>query len=118
VFSVAHHALMTSSFPFFPPSLPWPAATVSSWFLARGFAAPNLGTIAGLSPMTSLLLPGLLFAGATVVALRGVPRTRPPVVVAALAGVAILALTLLLPWRLGPWEQQWREGILRLFVSG
>jgi hypothetical protein len=117
VFSIAHHALLTASFPYFPPTLPWPAATVSSWFLARGFVAPNLGMYAGLSPLASLAVPTLLTVLVVVVALRGLPRTRPPVAFAALAGAAILVLTLLLPWRLGPWEQQWREGTLSLFVS-
>jgi hypothetical protein len=115
-FAAAHHALLASSFPYFPPSLPWPAATGSLWFLARGLAAPSLGTLAGLPPILSLLIPGLLIALAIVSALRAFPPTKPGKPAAALLGVAALAATLWLPVRLEPWDAQWREGILGLFV--
>ena len=58
VFSVAGHALLTASFVHFPLEMPWPAATGSLWFLARGWVAPNLGTLLGAGPALSLLAAG------------------------------------------------------------
>ena len=117
-FAVAHHALLTSSFPYFPPSLPWPAATGSLWFLTRQFVAPNLGTLAGLSPLVSLVIPAALLLVAMAAALRALPPpTTPAKPVAAVLGVAALCATMFLPIVLPEWDMGWRESILRLFVS-
>ena len=42
VLSAATHLLLTASWPYFPDNVPWPAATGSGWFLARGWTAPSL----------------------------------------------------------------------------
>ena len=39
---------LTLSWPHFPPDFTWPAATGSRWFLARGWVAPNLGSLLGV----------------------------------------------------------------------
>lgn len=117
-FAVAHHGLLASSFPYFPPSLPWPAATGSLWFLSRGLVAPNLGTLtlAGLSPLVSLVIPAGLLLVAVAAALRAFPLTTPAKPVAALLGTAALCATMFLPIALPEWDRGWREDILRLFV--
>jgi hypothetical protein len=42
VLSVATHLLLTATWPYVPDNAPWPAATVSRWYLARGWTAPSL----------------------------------------------------------------------------
>jgi len=117
-FAVANHLLLTASFPYFPPSLPWPAATGSAWFLANGFAAPTLGTLAGLPPRAALIVPAVLVVAAVLVALRPFRPSTPSKALAAAAGAAAFAATLFLPIGVPDWDRGWREGILRLFVPG
>lgn len=116
-FAVAHHALLTSSFPYFPPSLPWPAATGSLWFLKRQFVAPNLGTLVGLSPLVSLVIPVGLLLLAMAAGLRAFPPTTPGKPIAAVLGVAALCATMFLPIVPPEWDRGWRENILSLFLS-
>ena len=54
VFSAANALILTASWPHFWPELPWPAATGSLWFLARGWVAPTLLARLG---WVSLLFP-------------------------------------------------------------
>lgn len=116
VFAVAHHLLLTASFPYFPPTLPWPAATGSAWFLARGLAAPNLGMLAGLDARSSLLPPVLIVLSALVLALAPFPISARSKRLSAALGAGALAGTLLLPIPVPDWDRGWTEGILRLFV--
>jgi len=116
VFSVANHFLLTSAFPYIPPSVPWPVAEASWWFLARGWVAPNLGTIAGFSAAASLLLPVAALLLAALYALRPVGRTIPAKALAALAGLALLAASLFWPREVPAWDREWRKGTLGLFI--
>lgn len=87
-FSAATHLLVTVSWPHFPADVSWPPATASIWFLARGWVAPSLGTVAGAGAAASLLPP----IAAAVAALALSIRAAKPLVPAALFGV-ILGVT-------------------------
>lgn len=117
VFSVANHFLLTASYPYFPPSLSWPAANGSWFFLSFQFVAPNLGSLAGLGALPSLLPPALATASVLLLCLRAVGPTVPPRAVAATLALGLLGASLLFPPSLPAWDREWRDGILRLFVS-
>ncbi len=112
VFSVAGHALLTSTWVHFPREIPWPAATGSAWFLARGWVAPNLGSILGAGPALALLLPAALTVFAVWQTARAAAPTRPTVAIAALIGIAPLAALMLRPPELPYFGRLWRAGVL------
>jgi len=90
-FSVAQHFLLTGSYPHFTLDVPWPAATASLWLLARGFVAPNLGSLLGAGPLASLVLPAAATLTALVLAARAGRPMRPAVSLALALGIAPLA---------------------------
>jgi hypothetical protein len=90
VFSATTHVLETSSWPHFPVDVSWPLATGSTWFLERGWVAPNLGTAAGLGATASLLLPVAAAAGSLLLSVRAAKPLRPAAPVGLLLGIAAL----------------------------
>ena len=115
MFSSANFFLLSAVYPHLPDAIPWPAANVSWWVVARGGAAPNAGTTLGLPPVLSLLPPLLALVIAAAAALRGLGE---PVLVPALAGLAIFAATLARPPALsdemGTWRERLLEGLRRV----
>jgi hypothetical protein len=109
-FSVANFALLTSSWPHIPPSFHWPVASISWWFLSRGWVAPSLGKSLGLSPAIALLPVVAAFALAASAAARS---TKEPgrMALGLGCGVALLALTLALPPRVSAEDQTWRANL-------
>lgn len=97
IFSAGVHVLSTLSWPHFALDFGFPPVNASSWFLARGWVAPNLGIVAGLSPAASLVLPVAAAALALGIALLAERRIRPSVPLAFTAGLAPLVLLLLVP---------------------
>ena len=112
VFSVASHALLTAAWVHFPREIPWPAATGSAWFLARGWVAPNLGSLLGAGPALSLLAPAALTVFAVWQTARAASPTRPSVAIAALIGIAPLAALMLRPPEVPYFGRLWRAGVL------
>jgi hypothetical protein len=90
VFSAGTHVLETSSWPHFPVDVSWPVATGSTWFLERGWVAPNLGTAAGAGATASLLLPVAAVAGALLLSVRAAKPLRPAAPIGLLLGIAAL----------------------------
>jgi hypothetical protein len=117
VFSVANHFLLTSSFPYFPPSVSWPAANGSWFFLSHGWVAPSLASMAGAGALASLLLPAAATALLLLLCLRAVGPTVPPRTAAAVLALGLFAATLVFPPPLPAWDREWREGTLRIFVA-
>jgi hypothetical protein len=115
VFSVASHFLLTAAWPHFPLEMPWPAATGSWWFLARGWVAPNLLTLAGAGPAVALLPPLVITLWALFTACRGASPVRPALPVALLVGVAPLVVLLLRPPEPPYFGRLWRAGVLGAF---
>ncbi len=97
VFSAGAHVLATLSWPNFPLDFPFPPATASAWFLARGWVAPNLGTALGLPPALALLLPLAAAAAALVVAFAAARPISPAAPLAVILGALPLAIALLRP---------------------
>jgi hypothetical protein len=91
IFAVTAHVLMTSSWPHFPPDLPWPPATGSLWFLSRDWFAPNLLSRAG--PL-SLLLPAAAAAAAGGLCLKAAGPLTPPSAAALVAALLLFAVPL------------------------
>jgi hypothetical protein len=111
VFSVAVHGMLTASWPHFPPEMPWPEATGSLWFLERGWAAPNLGMLFGLTGPASLAIPAALLVWAVVAAAPAARPARPAVPVAVLLGLAPLAALFLRPPEPPYFGRLWRAGV-------
>jgi hypothetical protein len=109
-FSLSHFVLLTAAYPHSPLMMPWPAATVGVWFLSRGVVAPNLGSLAGLPPLLSLLPAVLTAAAALAFALAGF-GTRPRQGIAAALGLLAFLSTLLLPLTVYRAEVAWRAGM-------
>jgi hypothetical protein len=97
VFAVGVHLLATSSWPNFPLGFTFPPASGSAWFLARGWAAPNLGAGVGLPAAISLGIPLAIALAALAAALAQARPLAPPAALAALLGAAALAVVLLRP---------------------
>jgi hypothetical protein len=95
-FSAATHLLETFSWPHFPADVRWPP-TASAWFLARGWIAPNLGTVAGVGAVVSLLLPAAAVAMAFLVSMRTAKPLAPAAPVASLLGITPLVALCLFP---------------------
>ena len=119
VASVGTHVLLTASWPYFPADVPWPAATGSGWFLARGWIAPSLwsrlsapGAAAGVA---ALILAALAVAAALAFAVRcaqpppGAPRLH--LWVAAALGLFPVVCLLLRPPSLDFGARLWRASI-------
>jgi len=110
VLSVGTHLLLTASWPYFPDSVPWPAATGSRWFLERGWIAPSLLDGIPGGGWAALALGAGGGAVSLVLALRcadpGSPRP-----VAALAGLFPLAMLLWAPPPLDFGGRLWRAAI-------
>lgn len=110
VLSVGTHLLLTASWPYFPDSVPWPAATGSRWFLERGWIAPSLLDGIPGGGWAALALGAGGVAVSLVLALRcadpGSPRP-----VAALAGLFPLAMLLWAPPPLDFGGRLWRAAI-------
>jgi hypothetical protein len=90
-FSVAQHFLLTGSYPHLTLDIPWPAVTASLWLLARGFVAPNIGSLLGAGPLASLALPMAATMTALLLAARAGRPMRPAVSLALVMGIAPLA---------------------------
>ncbi|HEY6064740.1 MAG TPA: hypothetical protein VIY96_01200, partial [Thermoanaerobaculia bacterium] len=97
VFSAGTHLLETFSWPHFPADVHWPPATASAWFLARGWVAPNLGSIAGAAGAISLLVPAAAAAFAFLASARVAKPIAPAAPVGFALGIAPLALLCLFP---------------------
>lgn len=111
VFSIANHFLLTASFPYFPYDLPWPAATGSEWFLARGWVAPSLLPESFGGGLAALALAGMAFLLPLIFSLRAASPMLPREAVAVLLGLAPLAILLLRPPGI-PFEGRlWRAAI-------
>jgi hypothetical protein len=115
VFSVLGHALLTAAWPHFPLEMPWPAATGSWWFLARGWVAPNLLTLAGAGPALALLPPAAITLCALVAACRAAAPVRPALALAVLVGIAPLLVLLMRPPDPPYFGRLWRAGVLGAF---
>lgn len=100
-YGAAVHVLAAFSWASFPLDFTFPPASGSAWFLARGWVAPNLGMLAGLPDVLSLLVPAAGAALALAFALRAARPLVPPGSVAALAGAAPLVLLLARPPEIG-----------------
>ncbi|HKD16483.1 MAG TPA: hypothetical protein VKG23_01350 [Thermoanaerobaculia bacterium] len=111
VFSVAVHGLLTASWPHFPPEMPWPEVTGSLWFLERGWVAPNVGMLFGLTGAASLVIPAALLVWAVVAAASAARPARPVVPVAVLLGLAPLAALALRPPEPPYFGRLWRAGV-------
>ncbi|HYX21699.1 MAG TPA: hypothetical protein VFA98_12715 [Thermoanaerobaculia bacterium] len=114
-FAVATHFVLTASWTHFPLEMPWPGATGSLWFLKRGWAAPNLGTLFEANPWVSLAVPALLTLWALLVACREASPLRPVAPIAVLLGVAPLVALLLRPPEPPYSGRLWRAGVLGAF---
>jgi hypothetical protein len=108
VFSAAGHFLLTASWPYFPDDVRWPVATGSLWFLERGWIAPSL--LPGAGPI-ALLLAAAACAAPLVLSLRAARPMAPRAPVAAVLGLAPLALLLLRPPELPYGARLWRAAI-------
>jgi hypothetical protein len=97
VFSAAGHVLATFSWPNFPLDFPFPPATASAWFLAHGWAAPNLGTALGLPPLPALAIPLLAAAFALGAALAAARPVSPRAPITVLLGLLPLAIAVARP---------------------
>jgi len=115
VFSVAGHFLLTAAWTHFPLQLPFPAASGSLWFLARGWVAPNILSAAGAPLGVALALPAAVLVALVVLALREAPPALPRAGVAALAGVAPLVVLLLRPPEPDYMGRLWRASVLGAF---
>ncbi len=111
VFSTAVHLLVTVSWPHFPTDVPWPPATASAWFLARGWVAPNLGTLSGAGAAASLVPPLAAVVAALVVSMRAAKPLAPPAPAGTLLGIAPLVVSCLLPLPLGYGARLWRSAV-------
>ncbi len=108
VFSVAGQFLLGASFPHFPENVPWPVATGSAWFLARGWTAP---AIFGGVEIPVLVLAAAATGVALVLSIRSAGALVPRAPVAVLLGAAPLVLLLLRPPELDYGARLWRAAI-------
>jgi len=109
-FSVAVHALAASTWPHFPLNVPWPPATGSAWFLAKGWMAPGLlSDGAGLA--VALLVPLAVLAAA----LAEMPLPPGRWLVAFGAGLALLTMTLVRPPEISYGGRLWRAAVFGRF---
>jgi hypothetical protein len=107
-FSVAGHFLLTASWPYFPDDVRWPVATGSRWFLERGWIAPAFFPGAGA---IALLLAAAACTVPMALALRAARPMVPRAPVAAILGLAPLAMLLARPPELPYGARLWRAAI-------
>lgn len=110
VFSAATHVLVTFTWPHFPSDVHWPPAT-AAWFLARGWVAPNPGTLLGAGAAVSLLLPLVAAAASLVVSVRAAKPLVPPAPVGLLLGIAPLVVLCFSPPPPSYGAQLWRAAV-------
>jgi hypothetical protein len=115
VLSAATHLLLTASWPYFPDNVPWPAATGSGWFLARGWTAPSLLDALPGGGWAALAMTWAVAAVAIALSVRQAePEAAapgPPMGAVALLGVVpLLALVLFAP-RLDFGGRLWRASV-------
>lgn len=115
VYSVASHFLLAATWPNFPIWMPFPAATGSSWFLARGWVAAHLGPPSRALDAMSVLLALGVTAAATVRAASAARPLRPSAALAALIGFAPLAFLLARPPELTFTARIWRAAVFGKF---
>ena len=94
VFSVANHFLLALTWPHFPLDVPWPAATGSLWFLARGWVAAHIGPAGTGADVVSVALALCATLPGLVLAARAAEPLIPRPIVGALAGMAPLLILL------------------------
>ena len=111
VLSVATHLVLTSTWPYFPDNVPWPAATGSAWFLARGWIAPGPLNGLPLGSGLSLGLGTLAVAVPLALSLRCAAPMAPRPALAALLGLAPLVVLLLRAPELDFGGRLWRASI-------
>jgi len=116
-FSVANHVLISSAIPHVPRTVPWPAASLSTWMISSGWVAPNLGLAAGLSPAVSLAAPLAAVAVAAALCLPPLGRVRPRATLAAVGGLVLFLATLLRAPALSPADEEWRAKLTQYLVS-
>lgn len=97
VFSVAGHFLLTSSWPYFPDDLGWPAAWGSGWFLARGWVAPSLFPASTGGMIAALCVAALAFAVPLALSIRAALPLSPRPALAVFLGALALAVLLARP---------------------
>src|SRR6185295_11434618 len=91
VFSAATHFVLSSSFPYVPVGVRYPAANASLWFLRHGWVAPN--AVAAPGRVVFLVALACVAAAATfalAAARPGVPRAA----LAAAGGLVLFAVAL------------------------
>jgi hypothetical protein len=115
VAAVGSHALLTATFAHLSPDQAWPAATTSAWFLARGWIAQSLASIAGAGGVASLVLPVLLTLLAVSLVARAARPMRPALPIAALLGLAPLLVLLARPPGLSFHGRLWRAAVFGAF---
>jgi hypothetical protein len=111
VFSVANHFLLTLTWPNFPLDVPWPAASGSSWFLARGWIGAHIGPASPAGDAIAVLLAlCVLLAGLTVSVRAAQPLTPRPLI-GFVVGLVPLVVLLTRPPELGFSSRLWRAAI-------
>ena len=116
-FSAANHFLVSSVMPHVPPTVPWPAASLSVWMISSGWVAPNLGLAAGLTPAVSLTAPLVAAVAAAALCLPPLGRFRRRATLAAVVGLLLFLATLLCAPALSPKDEQWRATFTQYLVS-
>lgn len=111
VLSVSSHLLLTSSWPYFPDNVPWPVATGSAWFLERGWIAESLLHNLPGGSLAALILAVVAVTVPLTLSLRCAVPMSPRPALAALLGVAPIALLLLRPPALTFGGRLWRASI-------
>jgi hypothetical protein len=111
-FSAGAHFLLTATWPHFPVNLSWPPAAGSLWFLARGWTAPNLLSSLG---RVSLLPPAVLIVTAGALAFRAARPLSPHALVAAPAGLLLLAAMAVLAPEPSFGARLWRAAVYGAF---
>ncbi|HSP98196.1 MAG TPA: hypothetical protein VL049_13280, partial [Candidatus Dormibacteraeota bacterium] len=116
-FSAANHVLISSVMPHVPPTVPWPAASLSLWMISSGWVAPNLGLAAGLNPVASLAASLAVAAAAAALCIPPLGRVRPRATLAAAAGLVLFLATLVHAPALSPGDEEWRAKLTQYLVS-
>ncbi len=108
-FSAVLHVLAGFSWPHFPASIAWPAASVSAWLVVHGAVAPSLGGLLGWPAAICLLPPLAAVLSAFTAVVRELPPSRPGRAVACALGAALFGVTLLKPPAMSSADLAWRE---------
>jgi hypothetical protein len=111
VFSVANHFLLTLSWSSFPIFVPWPAATASRWFLARGWISPHIGPASTAGDALSVVLALTALVIGLAASAQAAEPFRPPLVAGFVAGLLPLVLLCARPPELSFQARLWRAAI-------